>query len=608
MSGFWELNVMEGKNPTHTGAFLTAYDQREFTAEQIAAREGGQNALDAGKNVHKITRLEFHKLSISGEKKSELLKLFEFEELLSPRLETFEENERTEFFAENVRKFLSPETSSALLIRDFNTCGLGGAWDKYEKEDHFARLVCALNLDDKADGNSNSGGSYGLGKTVYAKSSLINTVLYHSTFQPTSRSNDVKRRLMVSGIYPRHTLGNTDYGGFAYFGKEDPQSPKDPQNPVVMPFEDNEAQKLWNRVGDLFGVDLIRGDEDHGTDVLILMDSLDLTNIKKAIEDYYFPALIDEKLDVKFFDEHRKLERPQPHDRKDLDQFIRLIKDAKGSPEEKTDRRKVANLKRLQDHKLGRIAFEAAEDDEAMSEKNNCVAIMRGTGMIINYLKLGSERYEAAVGAFVAHEDVWKYLIASENAAHSEWSENSRRLHQDFSKAGKDIVGRLNRTVKRQFNNFQKSLQPDVTTTRSESGLLAKLLSRALTGSAGDAPVPAGEPNPVRVSLTHSHREESISVWRLSIRQNEHTPEEPFNLTLYPSISLAGDSKQIAIKHMVFSIKNSDGKILAQEAKPGLDFPFERGEVIDLTVEFDNPGRKNFIVHCKCVAIREAQQ
>ena len=64
--------------------------------------------------------------------------------------------------------------------------------------------------------------------------------------------------------------------------------------------------------------------------------------------------------------------------------------------------------------------------------------------MIINYLKVGSERYEPAVGAFYADEDIWKYLVASENAAHSEWNHVSRRLQQDFPEIGKEIVESLN--------------------------------------------------------------------------------------------------------------------------------------------------------------------
>ena len=67
--------------------------------------------------------------------------------------------------------------------------------------------------------------------------------------------------------------------------------------------------------------------------------------------------------------------------------------------------------------------------------------------MIINYVKLGSEQYEPAVGAFVADEENWPYLVAAENPAHSEWSETARRLQQDFPEFGKELIASLN-------NNF----------------------------------------------------------------------------------------------------------------------------------------------------------
>jgi hypothetical protein len=105
------------------------------------------------------------------------------------RLAVFEGEARNKLFVDNLKSFLSADSLHALLIRDFNTCGLGGRWDRYEKGDHFARLVCALNLDDKADGDSSSSGSFGLGKTTYAKNSLINTVIYHSVFKPTEEGS-----------------------------------------------------------------------------------------------------------------------------------------------------------------------------------------------------------------------------------------------------------------------------------------------------------------------------------------------------------------------------------------------------------------------------------
>lgn len=597
MTGEWELNKMSGKNPVHTGQFLTSFDQREFTQEEIVAREGGQNAMDAGRNSMGVTQIEFHELKIAGKEKDELLSLFGFKDLLSPRLDVIAQNPRNKHFAENVAEFLNEGEMRALLIRDKNTCGLGGAWEKYEREDHFSRLVCALNLGDKADGDKNSGGSFGLGKTAYAKSSRINTVMYHSAFEMTERSKGISRRLMVSGVYPQHQLDNIDYGGFAYFGKPDPENADS-----VMPFENDEAENLWLKVTTLFGLNAGRDAGDYGTDILIFMSDANLEAIKKATEDYYFPAIIDQNVNITFFDADGNDSYPKPLDRQDLDQFVRLMKAAKGGEEEKTDKLEISKFRAFKEHKLGKIAFEAAEVDEANSPKNNCVAIMRGTGMIINYLHVGSERYEPAVGAFYADEEIWNYLIASENAAHSEWNQESRRLHQDFPGIGKEIVESLNSRLRSRFNAFQKNLQPDVSTTRSESGLLARLLSGALAGGPGNSAIDPGIPNPVSLSLKQRKREDTISSWRLLIQSNENTPEKPFNLQVSPSISLAGE-KMIPIKHMDFSITDEKGKILNQGTKPELEFQFQKGDLLDLNVSFNNPGRQNYVVRCNFIAI-----
>lgn len=600
MSSFWELNVIEGKNPVHTGQFLNSYDQREFTQEEVVAREGAQNAMDAGRKLKGVTEIEFRSLQISGENKTRLIELLQLKELLGPRLASFEQNPRQAHFVSNARKALHDEQLTALLIRDKKTCGLGGAFNKYEKEDHFARLVCALNLDDKADGETNSGGSFGLGKTAYAKSSLINTVLYHSTFEPTERSNFANRRLMVSGIYPRHSHDGKDYGGFAYFGKKDPANPKQ-----AIPFENEDAKDFWQKITSLFNIDTMRSDNEHGTDILIFMSSVDIEQIKTATEDYYFPALIDGQVSIKFYDQDGQPSFPNPLGRKDLDQFVNLMKDAKKGAEENRERKEVATFQRFNGLKLGKFAFELAETDEASSPKNNCVAIMRGTGMIINYLKLGSEQYEPAVGAFFADEEIWKFLTSSENAAHSEWNEKSSRLQQDFPDFGKDLVSSLNSRLRNRFSNFQKNLQPDITHSRSDSGFLARLLSGALSGSSGDGPVPKGEANPVSLSLTKSTRDMLLSRWRLLITSNEHTPENPFKLKIIPSISIAGDAKMVPIKHMDFSISDKDGLLLERGTNPMLEFQFQTGSVLDLIITFDDPGRLNYIVNCKCMVPKE---
>ena len=597
MEPIWELNRMDGKNPTHTGGFLTGYDQREFSPEEVAARESGQNAMDAGREVSGVTQLVFQKLVAKGQSKKDFVQTFKLDELLTPRLSIFEKEDRNKVFAASVRAFLESDEIHALLIRDYNTCGLGGAWDQYERKDHFARLVCALNLDDKADGDSSSGGSFGLGKTTYAKSSAINTVIYHSVFEPTVRTKNVDRRLMVAGVYPKHQHQSESFGGFAYFGKQ-----LEAGSAVAAPFEGNDAETYWQKVGAVFNVDLSRKASEVGTDILILMDNLDFSKLKTAIEDYYFPALISKQLAVRFIDQDGSHDAPQVLSRVDLDQFIRLYKKASGSEVIKEDTLRVESFNKKGNLEVGRFAYEAAEPDEAKSVRNNCVAIMRGTGMVINYVRIGGEQYEPAVGVYLAAKDMYPYLQASENAAHSEWSEHSSRLMQKFDDEGREIVRRVNSVVKNKFIEFQKGLQPDVSHSKSESGLLARLLTGALSGTKGDKPPEKPFHNPVALSLQQKKRDEDISIWAVRVRDCEHTPSEPFTLKFFPSISLAGDSKMIAIKHMDFVVKDKEGKVLKHESTPELSFPFQAGMGLDFTVEIPNPGRHNYVVQWKCVA------
>ncbi len=594
--GIWEFNLIDGKNPTHTGGFLTGYDQRAFSQEEVVARETGQNAMDAGRNTPGITQIVFQKLQASGEQKHKILDLLELNTILGSRISVFNKEERHKLFAKSAEEFLQSDTLNALLIRDYNTCGLAGKWDRYERHDHFARLVCALNLDDKADGDASSGGSFGLGKTAYAKSSKINTVVYHSVFNPSIDTGSKHRRLMVAGVYPKHELNGVSYGGFAYYGQ-----PTEENSKVAAPFQDEHADAVWSQISEAFGADLSRPRTRTGTDILILMDSLDLKDLKKAVEDYYFPALISSDLSVTFIDETGARDQPSVLSRDDLDQFVKLYKKAKGSEVVKEEQLQVDSFNKRANLELGRYAFQAAEPDEAKSSRNNCVAIMRGTGMVINYEKVGGDQYEPAVGVFIAHQDIYEYLQTAENAAHSEWSEHSPRLHQKFPDNGRLIVSNVNSVIKRRFIDFQKNLQPDVSISRSESGLLARLLTGALSGTKGDKGVEKPFHNPVSLSLIKKDRGTSVSTWSLKIRENEHTPAEPFSLTIMPMISLSGE-KQIAIKHMDFIIKDVAGEILSNTSDPKLVYSFSRDMRLDFTVEIPNPGNKNYIVQCKCLA------
>jgi hypothetical protein len=275
------------------------------------------------------------------------------------------------------------------------------------------------------------------------------------------------------------------------------------------------------------------------------------------------------------------------------------MQDAKKAEPVRTDTKEVAALNRIKDTKLGVIAFEAAAPETRSSSRANCVALLRGTGMVINYVKIGSDAYEPAVGVFTADAEIHKFLVASENAAHSEWSEHKLKLEEHYPGIGREIVKGVNARVRSRFASFQKDLQPDVVTSKSESGLLSRLLSSALAGSKGASGPVKTFNNPVSLHLTRRERVGNHSQWRLQVHENEHTPRDPFDLEIVPSISLAGDSRMVPIKRMEFTVKDEKGKLLHKGDKAKLMVRFKPGMVLDYTVEFANPGQHNYVVGCK---------
>ena len=598
-SGVWELPLFHGKNPNHTGAFLNSYDAREFSPEEVVAREGAQNTMDAGKGLEGITGIEFHDLCAKGEGKQRLLDLLAFRTSLGNRLEAFQALPRHSNFSDSLDRFLSARDSKAMLIRDFNTCGLGGDWQQYRRSDHFARLVCALNLDDKADDDVTSGGSFGLGKTSYAKSSGIYTVVYHSTFRPSEETAGECRRLMVAGVYPKHKFNDLEYNGFAYFGA--PHNAE--QSDECMPFEGQVARDLWSSICECFDVDLQRDDTQYGTDILILESDLDIAKIKNAIEEYYFPAILGEQVSIKFRDQSGRDFFPNPRARQDLDQFVELWSLATENNRVDEPTRKVFSFNKSEGKSLGSLAIAAAEDDEAKSDRRNKVALLRGTGMVINYVELGSDQYEPAVGVFVAHEDMYQYLLLSENPAHSEWNPQNHRLKAKYGEAGIAFVKAINTRLSDQFAKFQKKLQPDVSVIRSETGLFASLLANALSGGPGDAPPPPGRPNPVSVHLVEVSKTAESWIWQLRLEDNEHTPEEPFTLKLKPQVSIAGDAKQVAVKHKDFVVCDAAGEVVAGDRNSVITCVYIKGNPLIWNVEFNNPGQYNYIVKFNCEAL-----
>ena len=168
--------------------------------------------------------------------------------------------------------------------------------------------------------------------------------------------------------------------------------------------------------------------------------------------------------------------------------------------QEKSETLVIEKLRKRNGLETGAIGLKAATPNES-DPKLNTVALMRGTGMVINYMPVGDPRYEPVHGVYVAHPDVYPMLISSENAAHSAWETHSRRLLETFGTEGVEVVTAVLGSIKNRFQNFQKGLQPAVPKRSNVSGFFARLMNKALKGSTGNPQPDPGPPEPASVSL-----------------------------------------------------------------------------------------------------------
>lgn len=169
-----------------------------------------------------------------------------------------------------------------LVFEDFNTTGLAG--DPYELEpqhgskNHFFYFFRTEGISGKGEGDR---GRWGVGKTVFQRSSRINTMFGLTIVQDNSQP-----LLMGVSILKSHRVNGNSYTPDGWFGTV--------QNDIVMPIVDN---KFHERFKKAFHLD--RGMEPGLSIVVPWLDAEVSSNaiIEAVLKDYFYPVLTG-KLEV----------------------------------------------------------------------------------------------------------------------------------------------------------------------------------------------------------------------------------------------------------------------------------------------------------------------
>ncbi len=249
-----------------------------FSSETISdpgralVREGIQNSLDAAVGSGPV----LVRIFVSG--KEHARKSKDIDEFLTGGWEHFRapDNGLREVPDDN-------ELCEFLVFEDFSTKGLTGDISEVPRgkghKNAFAHFFRGDGISDKGEGDR---GSWGVGKTVFQRSSRINTM-----FGLTVRHNDNKALLMGMAVLKGHQLEKNDYKPDGWYGIQHADG-------MVMPIEDKTTLERFRKYF------LLERGSDSGLSIVVPWldpEVNEQTIVEAVLRDYFYPILTG-KLEV----------------------------------------------------------------------------------------------------------------------------------------------------------------------------------------------------------------------------------------------------------------------------------------------------------------------
>lgn len=390
-----------------------------------------------------------------------------------------------------------------LYIDDFNTTGLAG--DPKDPDSKFYRFLLSLGDGSKEHSKEHTGGSYGFGKSVYSSNSAILSMFTYS--RTVDDEGNPLSVLFGCGYFRKHKFQNDHFTGRSWFGVDVSTAG---QLQVVEPLMNEDADRIADELGFTS-----RGNDQKGTSVLVVDAVVDTKEILKGVEDWWWPRLVRNELDVTVVDAKGVERYPRPKKREDLKPFIDAfyLADGQSPPNNKSDFRKP--LVKFEDLTLGVCGFKLLDkknNDEYLvtEDRLDSVALIRAPMMVVAYYRQWNPQTPSIVGAFLADDDIDDILRSAEPPAHDRWDPDARRL-QDATGQNRAIVERVLKAIRRNLKASQGAATPPPPPRPKKLTMLERTLANFLTPSKkGSQPPVEPSPAPIHLSYDQEPRAEAV--------------------------------------------------------------------------------------------------
>jgi hypothetical protein len=401
-------------------------------------RETIQNSNDAIRNG--TGEVIFSLKDLDGKQLQDFKKAINWEDYMS-HLEGAANTGRMKKISDFVEGHSDGENIRILKIEDRGCEGLTG--DEDDEDSNFYGLTKGIGYSNKKE--DSSGGSYGMGKSVFSKFSQAGTVIYASN----PRDSDKEMRLFGRTMLPDHETEKGEFQGNGMFGEGS---------------EDFGAKSVWGKnAADLAEkLHVSHSDKSTGTSISIvgfsdptLSSRRDRDEIKDKIDEaaaeYFWPAIEsqDQRLNVYVESETQPVD---PSNKPGLTSFVELLQsyERQNFDEELENAgdiiHKEIDVEVPKHREEGEtknssvdLVIRLSEDGEKHSNK---LAKFRGPKMVVEYdeksnwavggrpfhaiLVCGEARNEVSEG----DRDVEKFLRSAEPPEHDDWRSTEKMRGQ----------------------------------------------------------------------------------------------------------------------------------------------------------------------------------
>lgn len=243
---------------------------------------------------------------------------------------------------------------------------------------------------------------------------------------------------------------------------------------------------------------------------------------------------------------------------------------------------KIRRFRAFGKYQLGNIAMKALTEEEVETCKNRVnsvypdngenstfggIALVRGTGMVVNYLGATSPEGAVTTGVFEADPEIDSILRMSEPPAHQVWDEHESRLSEAFPNDGKKLVSSLNKRLQDSILDFRRKLPPPPPPSEYRLAQLESLLSKFVQSGNQNTPLPPAPERPVSISVDKPTRVyttgKPTDTTTISIGIRDDLDIEELDCTVRVDYHLLGDTSSHVIRSADCSVEDENGSQLA---------------------------------------------